>query len=250
MTAASTDIEQGTAATGTLLSRTLALVVCAVMFMIFYYGSGWLSHAMAPYVEGIAKPADAPDTWWKVAKQFTHSGPAELIAVFVPVWLYCLLRGRSFADLGFNRAGTLLPWVVVIAVEALLVAVELRGPIGQVGDRFNPYALYAASMIGFSAAFSEEVFFRGFLMEELRRGGFGVVPQVIISMLFFGVAHLSYIPSDIYGWTIPVFTGICGGFWSVIYVWSKRSLWPTITAHFINDFIVVAAAYYVFGGHV
>ena len=249
MTTAGTEIDESIAP-ATALSRVGALVVCAVMFVIFYYGSGWLSHLFAPYVEGIAKPADAPDTWWKVAQQFSHSGPAEVIAVFVPVWLYCLLRGRSFADLGFNRAGTFLPWVVVIAVEALLVAVELRGPIGHVGDRFNPYALYAASMIGLTAAFSEEVFFRGFLMEELRRGGFGNAAQVVISMLFFGAAHLSYIPSDIYGWTIPLGTALVGGFWSVIYIWSKRSLWPVITAHCINDFIVVAAAYYVFGGHV
>ncbi len=247
--ATSPDAGEDAANAATTATRIVAVIVCAAMFAIFYFGSSFLSGAAAPFLDALAKPADASPIWWDVAKHFARSGAAELIAVFVPVWLYCALRGRSFADLGFNRAGTALPWIVVLAVEAVLLFIELRGPIGSVGERFTPYALYASVIVAFSAAFSEELFFRGFLMDELRRGGFGVLPQVVISMLFFGVAHLSYIPKDINGWTIPVFTALAGGFWSLIYVWGKRSLWPTITAHFINDFVVLPAAFYLFATH-
>ena len=245
MTAAESDSREASGAG----AKFGAVIICAVMFAIFYASHSYLSGAAKPYFDSLVQPADAPATWWAVAKTFTRTGIIEMIVVFVPVWLYCLVRRQSFADLGFNRSGTALAWIVVLAVEAMLLAVELRGPIGSVGDRANPYALYAAAMIGTTAAFSEELFFRGFLMDVLRRGGFGAAPQIIISMLLFGAAHLSYIPKDIYGWTIPLGTALVGGFWSFIYIWGKRSLWPTITAHFINDFVVLPAAFYLFMTH-
>ncbi len=227
-------------------SPIVALTICGVMFAVFWLGHDALVALVKPAISAFPRPADAPPIWWDVAMRFTRSGPAEIVATFVPVWLYCRLRGLSFADLGFNRPGTLVAWIVVLAVQALLFAVELRGPIGTVGDRFNTYALYSAFMIGVTAAFSEELFFRGFLMETLRRGGFSNWYQVAISALLFGAAHLTYIPKDVYGWTIPVGTAIVGAFWSWVYIWGKRSLWPVITAHFINDFVVLPAAFYLF----
>jgi membrane protease YdiL (CAAX protease family) len=232
---------------GTTFSRFAAVVICAAMFVVFYWSSSYLSQSAKPYLDALAKPDDAPLAWWNIAKHFTRSGIAEMIAVFVPVWLYCRADGpRRVVDLGFNKIGKLLPWIVVLAVEAGLLFMELRGPIGTVPDRFNPYAIYASAMIGVTAAFSEELFFRGFLMDLLRWGGWAAWAQVVISMLFFGLAHLSYIPTDIYGWTIPVFTALAGGFWSVIYIWAGRSLWPTIVAHIINDAVVLPAAFYLF----
>ncbi|MEQ1864878.1 MAG: CPBP family intramembrane glutamic endopeptidase [Micropepsaceae bacterium] len=241
--------EASTANAGASDSPVLALLICVVMFALFWFGHDFLIAQVRPHLDALQRPADAPAIWWDVAITFTRSGPAEIVAVFFPVWLYCLIRGHNIADLGFSRAGTPLAWIVVLAVQGLLFAIELRGPIGSVGDRFNTYALYSSIMIATTAAFAEELFFRGFLIEVLRRGGFSNVIQVVISALLFGAVHLSYIPRDIYGWTIPVGTAIIGLFWGFVYIWGKRSLWPVITAHFINDFVVLPAAFHLMLSH-
>jgi membrane protease YdiL (CAAX protease family) len=234
------------ATSGTTGSQVTALLVCGAMYAVFWFGHDFLIAFVRPYLDALQRPADAPPIWWDVAIRFTRSGPAEIVATFLPIWLYCRLRGQSFADLGFNRPGTAVAWLVVLAVQGLLFVGEMRGPIGTVGDRFNDYALYASFMIATTAAFSEELFFRGFLIETLRRGGFANWVQVSISAMLFGAVHLTYIPRDLYGWTIPVGTAIIGVFWGYVYIWGKRSLWPVITAHFINDFVVLPAAFYLF----
>jgi membrane protease YdiL (CAAX protease family) len=243
------DEEASTSTTAATDSPVVALLICGAMFAIFWLGHDFLVAQVRPHLDALQRPADAPAIWWDVAMAFTRSGPAEIVAVFVPVWLYCLIRGHRFADLGFSRAGTPLAWIVVLAAQGLLFAVEMRGPIGTVGDRFNTYALYSSFMIATTAAFSEELFFRGFLIETLRRGGFSNVIQVVVSSLLFGAVHLTYIPRDAYGWTIPIGTAIIGLFWGFIYIWGKRSLWPVITAHFVNDFVVLPAAFYLMLSH-
>ncbi|MBP6011898.1 MAG: CPBP family intramembrane metalloprotease [Alphaproteobacteria bacterium] len=230
-------------------SPAVALLTCAIMCALFWMGHDFLVAQVRPHLDALQRPADAPAIWWDVAIMFTRSGPAEIVAAFLPVWLYCLIRGHRFADLGFSRAGTPVAWIVVLALQGLLFAIEMRGPIGTVGDRFNTYALYSSFMIATTAAFSEELFFRGFLIEVLRRGGFSNVIQVVISSLLFGAVHLTYIPRDVYGWTIPIGTAILGLFWGAIYIWGKRSLWPVIAAHFVNDFVVLPAAFYLMLSH-
>jgi membrane protease YdiL (CAAX protease family) len=165
------------------------------------------------------------------------------------VFLYCVTRRRNFTDLGFNRPGTAFAWIAVLAAQAGLIWFDATlGPVGAASGLLSPYALAAAAIVGPCAAFAEETFFRGFLMEELRRGGFGVALQCVISGIFFGLAHFSYVAGP-GGWSIPVFTGLLGVFWSFIYILGKRSLWPTIVAHVINDAVLIPSVFYLILSH-
>jgi membrane protease YdiL (CAAX protease family) len=229
------------------LSRRKAIAVCVGMF--FLYAAILvallfvLQRFALPYIKAIPTPRNAPVLWWRVDENAALVGLSDLIAALVPVALYCRLQKRSFVDLGFNRGGTFVAWLLVAAGEACLVYSNIHsGPIRHVPGVLGPYALIAAAIAAPCAAFAEEIFFRGFLMEIMRRGGLGVVWQILISGLLFGLAHVGYAGLD---WTAMVYTAVLGMFWSLVYLLAKRSLWPTIIAHIINDAIVIPSVYYL-----
>lgn len=229
-------------------SKGKAVVVCVLIFAIYYALIRYLHINTSPWFDAIPQPAGAPPTWWAVDKMTLRSAFVSLAAAIVPVWIYLALTGRTLSSLGFDRTGTALGWVLVLVAQTALIYADTHmGALGHAPGALGPYALFASVVIGFGASFAEETLFRGFMTEELRRGGFGMVGQIIVSMLLFGAAHLSYM-SGPYGWTVPVFTGLLGGFWSFVYIISGRSLWPTITAHFINDMILIPSVFYLMLG--
>jgi membrane protease YdiL (CAAX protease family) len=226
-------------------SASGALAVCAAMFIAFLLVDHVTNAGITKLVGDIAAPNGAPPMWWMVDKRLLVIGLADLIAGVGLVAVYCRLRHVSFIELGYNRGGTWKAWLLVLAVQAGLIALDVRGnAVGHAPGAFGFYALSMSAFVGVAAAIAEETFFRGFVMEEMRRGGFGPVVQVVASMLLFGGAHYSYSAGP-GGLTVPILTGLVGGFWSIIYLMGRRSLWPVIVAHIINDAIVIPSAYYV-----
>ena len=226
-------------------SRGRALASVAAMFTLYFVLVRVIRHFIAPKLNTISMPVGAPDMWWHVLLSLTAVAIATLLAVLVPLWIYLHLRGRHMRELGLDRAGTRLAWLLVLAVQGGLIWLQLRNPMGPLArapDPLNIYALAGSLIIAPAAALAEEIFFRGYIMDELKRGGFGAALQILISMLLFGTAHVTLASAD---WTIPVFTGILGGFWSLIYVLSKRSLWPSIVGHVLNDAVMVPSAIYM-----
>jgi len=227
--------------------RGRALAIALAMFVLCLVLLGAIMRLGAPLFKGMAAPAGAPPLWWRVDKNIALVGTADLMAAIGPVFLYLRLNGRRLADLGFNRPGTALAWVLVLAVQAALVYFDTHGgAVGRAPGALGPYALIASAMVGPCAAFAEETFFRGFVMDTLERGGFGVAAQIAISALLFGVAHLGYVAKlSVTDLSIPIFTGVLGGVWSFVYVLGKRSLWPTIVAHIINDAVLIPSVFYL-----
>ncbi|MBU6473450.1 MAG: CPBP family intramembrane metalloprotease [Alphaproteobacteria bacterium] len=229
--------------------RLKALAICVAMFAFYFALLKALGSLRAPLIPHLAPPPGAPALWWRVDLNVTLAGLTDVIAALVPVALYLKLRGRSFAGLGFNRPGTILAWVAVLAGQAGLVWFDTHlGPVGKAPGALGPYALLASAVVGPCAALAEEPFFRGYLMDELHRGRFSTTAQIAISGLFFGVAHVSYLTTP-QGWSIPIFTGLLGMFWSGVYVMAKRSLWPTIVAHMINDAVLIPSIFYLIAAH-
>ncbi len=229
--------------------RLKALATCAAMFALYFAMLKALGSLGAPLIHHLAPPTGAPALWWHVDLNVTLIGLSDVIAALVPVALYLKLRNRSFSGLGFDRPGPVLAWVVVLAGQAGLIWFDTHlGPVGKAPGALGPYALLASAVVGPCAALAEETFFRGYLMDELRRGSFGTAAQIVIAGLFFGVAHVSYLTTP-QGWSIPIFTGLLGMFWSGVYVMAKRSLWPTIVAHVINDAVLIPSVFYLIAAH-
>jgi hypothetical protein len=191
-------------------------------------------------------PGGVSVTWWAVDRILTIGAIADVIGVFLPLWVYLHWRGKRIRDLGFVGRGTVVSWSLVIIGQMLISAWDVtRGGASTISHVFSFYWLYAGAVIGVAAGISEEVFFRGFIMSELKAGGNGPVVQVLISAILFGLLHIAY-----GGWDIPVLTGLLGAFWSVIYLIGRRSLWPSMVAHAVNDALLIPAVYYVILTHI
>ena len=93
-----------------------------------------------------------------------------------------------------------------------------------------------------SAAFGEEVFFRGYLINRMGRilpgNRTGKVLTVLIPALIFGLVHVYY--QGIRG---LILTGLIGVSLGTLYLAYKRNLWPNIIAHGVMNSLSFTAMY-------
>ena len=227
--------------------RVSPLLICIAFFVLLEVLQPFLTQLEAPYFKAIPMPPGAPPSWWHVDKSLALIGSVNLILMIGPAYLYYLLRGRKFSSLGFNRGGTAIAWILMLVVQGAVLALDTRmGALGRAPGALGPYALLASAIVAPCAGFSEETLFRGFMMEELRRGGFGALPQIAISSIFFALAHYSFVfHFTLADLSIPIFTGVLGAFYAFIYLVAKRSLWPTVVAHMINDAVLIPSVFYL-----
>ncbi|MBP1928283.1 membrane protease YdiL (CAAX protease family) [Methanolinea mesophila] len=112
---------------------------------------------------------------------------AMLLVVVVPVWWFCLHRGRPLRELGITG----LRWK-----ESLLVSIIVAVPFfwliaGQYGSMG---AEVLAPQIVANALILWEPFFV-FCWLELRFGeAFGIIPGILLAGLFFGAYHIGTYP--------------------------------------------------------
>jgi uncharacterized protein len=201
-----------------------------------------------------------PGGIWIVSKLITasltaaiHGSPEQRFflwfsAGLIVEWLFVLglwfvLRRRrtSFAAMGVWRLGTWPAWALALSFAALSIASNLRlfPRMGiPIASAFFPYGfhLFAALVIGITAGFCEEVLFRGFLMTQFAEAGYGKAMQVLMPGVAFGLAHAGYLNQGLLVWLgIAVPTAFLGMMWGVAYLLGRRSLVPTMVAHFLND---------------
>jgi len=118
----------------------------------------------------------------------------------------------------------------LIVLGLLLQAFHYQPSNPQAKDILDTVTLPLAFILALSAGIGEEIFFRGLLQKRL-----GWVGQAIV----FGLFHLSYgTPLQV---IIPALLGL-------LYGWLIRrgnSLWVTMTAHFVFDFVQLSANYWL-----
>ena len=212
------------------------------------------------WVESLILGLGIPAIIWFFSKIITSCIPAALsgsreqrfffwfIAGVIAEWLFVvgvwfLLKnhGTSFRDLGVWRVGTWSAWAVALPLAVLSILSNLRlFPRMQIpiSYAFMPHGfhLFAALILGVTAGFCEEVLFRGFLMTQFAKAGYGKTIQVLIPGLAFGLAHAGYLNQGFLVWLgIVLPTAFLGMMWGVAYLLGRHSLLPTMVAHFLND---------------
>ncbi len=185
-------------------------------------------------------------------------GFLAVIAGAIAAVVLTLLRGGSFADLGFRRPKN---WLTVpfwaIGIFAAYVFFQVLG-VGVVSlfveipqadlSRFEPYhgKLMAAVMLvlilPFTASIPEEIIYRGFLMGRLSsvfgETTMGNVITVGIQSLVFGMIHFQWGVGGI------VVTAIMGMVWGIAYLMCGRNLWITIIAHSFGHLMMGLQLYF------
>ncbi|MEE2565387.1 CPBP family intramembrane glutamic endopeptidase [Hyphobacterium marinum] len=197
---------------------------------------------------------------WKFA------GPITLILTLVLLTIYMYARGERWSGMGLRalpgwKAKLLVLPQTLLAIVGILgvgVGVGFAGdaagfwsmaeePAG-VTDRFGGIegnlSVYLTWMlvIWTSAAFGEEMFFRGFLITRFgavfRSLPINPVLAVIAAALIFGYGHFYY--QGLRGLVVVTSIGIVLGTLFVLY---KRNLWPLILAHGLVDTLGMTARY-------
>jgi membrane protease YdiL (CAAX protease family) len=197
---------------------------------------------------------------------WSFSGPISLLMTLAILTLYLRSRGLSWADMGLRRLPgikaklmvipqaflTCLAFVAVVA--PVLILANLLGwefltetPSG-VEDRWGsvrgnwPMYLLWLVIVWTSAAFGEEMFFRGYLITRLQTVfsdmKFGNALAVIAPALLFGCAHVYY-----QGLRGLVMTGLIGLAFGTMFLLFKRNLWPLILWHGIIDTLTFTAMF-------
>jgi membrane protease YdiL (CAAX protease family) len=151
---------------------------------------------------------------------------------------------RFFNYLGFapSIGGTTLGWLLGLVISALYIAAAARLP----SVRENLFRISWLKLLGIAVAISagilEEVVFRRWLMNYLQdRHHAGVMLQIIISGLAFGLAHgvwglMGKSVQAAIGATVA--TGILGIGLAIVFVASGRNLAPCIVAHFLINLLI------------
>ena len=184
---------------------------------------------------------------------WTFAGPISLLASLGVATWRLKKNNESWKSIGFIQDQTkikLALWTVVALVTTILlgnIAAQLVTPlfasnpatneISQVmAGRFANlpgnltvylYWLIVAWIIG---GFTEELLFRGFLINRIEklfyRVPFAIGIAVLFQALIFGQQHFYY--QGLVGF---VSTGVIGLASGLIYVYCKRRLWPLILSH-------------------
>jgi uncharacterized protein len=191
--------------------------------------------------------------WFDLAASGSY---AIFCALAVATW-----RLRSFGsgwrDLGLRRpksAIRVVAWVIALYVASALMKLLIVDRIADAAgwpslnlSRFSHLPGNATVLMGtlvlvwLSAAFGEEMVFRGFLLNRLERsfgsGSVATVAAVISQALLFGLAHW-YL-----GWRGVTTAGLIGLLYGVVYVGNGRNLVPLILAHGLTDSLSLIAIY-------
>lgn len=198
---------------------------------------------------------------WKFA------GPITLFLTLALLTAYMYARGERWSDMGLRalpgwKAKLLLLPQTLLAMAGILgigVGIGFAGeaagfwtmteePAG-VTDRFSGvegnlsvYLMWMA-IIWTSAAFGEEMFFRGFLITRFGAAfrGFPLAPAlaVLAAALIFGYGHFYY-----QGLRGLVVTGAIGVVLGTLYFAYRRNLWPLILAHGLVNSLGMTARFF------
>lgn len=200
------------------------------------------------------------------AYTWKYAGPITLLTTLGILTLYLRWRGLSWQEFGLKP---LLGWrtKLMVVPQALLVFVAfslavgstlvladvlelafmqqvsegVEARFGEVRGNLTKYLLWLG-IVWVSAAFGEEMFFRGYLVTRLHQAinsqFWAPVLAVTIAASVFGYGHYEY-----QGLRGLVMTGLIGLAFGIMYLLLKRNLWPLILVHGVIDTLSFTGLY-------
>ncbi len=179
-----------------------------------------------------------PEPRQRLATGFTRSVFAQLsfLAVLLLVFRNQTLIGalRSLSEKA-PRAG----WVIALVASFIHALVLFVGWIENPSRILEPsFFSLSMSLVPAIDGFSQETFFRGFVILRLARVGFSKATQALTSGALFGMLHLNYglLSSDpsLFDVLSPFLgTFVLGTIYAIAFQASNYRLLPVVTAHIL-----------------
>lgn len=194
-----------------------------------------------------------------------YSGPVSLVIMLGLIYFYLHRRGHSFFWIGLvplksvKSRCLILPQTLLafIAIAASGLAIGLGGELlglefmkpdaTGATDRFgdlagNTYLYLTWIAILWIAGPAEELYFRGFMIGQLReilgRSRWATAFSIIIPAILFGAGHMYY-----QGLRGLFMTGGIAVSMGVLFILYKRNIWPLAIAHAAFNTFVFTALY-------
>lgn len=165
-----------------------------------------------------------------VGATFVAGAAAQIALVLV---FSLIFKDQRQAIVNSLKFGTIPAW------GAALIAISIHAATIAFFFLDNPTQIFEPSrrnlFLSISPAFdgwSQEVFFRGYVIYRLARGGLPVLTQISISAFLFAAIHVGYVGADLFSVIWPMFgTAVLGGFfaWSVLL--ARGALLPVVFCH-------------------
>jgi len=184
-------------------------------------------------------------------------GPLSVILAVITAHFLLKRDGRSFSNLGMSmprnivRTGLLgLAGALGVLIVSAPIMIGVQQLTGHQPD-ISALDFVRGSLPGLTlilaitwttAAFGEEMVFRGFALNRLAesmgstRASFAVA--ALIQAVIFGLAHSYQGPVGAFG------AGLVGGLIAVLYLVVKRNLWVAILTHGLYDTIGLVGVYF------
>ncbi len=172
-----------------------------------------------------------------------------ILLLFILAWVSLRLRHLGWRDVGLRRPPR---WLVTIglaliigvgyqALDTVAIGPLLQGLTGEAinlsqfaGLKGNLLALLVSLVLTWTeAAFIEEMFFRGYLLNRINDllgwRGAGLILAILLQAIFFGLGHTYQ------GITGVLDTALAGLLIGLLYLYTRRNLWLPILVHGIID---------------
>lgn len=185
-----------------------------------------------PIIVTTLRPLAAASDQWIVVRELAILALTGFLLWLVvkkealPLTSIGLAFDRPLRALLFGIGYTVLFFALLVGVLAVYQAMGIRYGEGA----SIAHALPVALLTVIRAGVSEEIFYRGYLLERMESLSGSKWAAGAISVVAFAGFHYSQ------GWPGIVIAGVLGAAMTGLYWW-KRALLPLIIAHFMVDFI-------------
>lgn len=185
-----------------------------------------------PAITTAFRPLALVSDQWVVVREI-----AILALTAALLWIVVRKEGKPLSSIGltFDRPLRAVGMGLVYTVLFILLLLGLLAIYQALGVRYGEGASIARALpvtllTVVRAGISEEIFYRGYLLERLAGLSGSKWVASIVSVAAFAGFHYSQ------GWPGIVLAGVLGAAMTGLY-WRKRALLPLIVAHFMVDFI-------------
>ena len=205
----------------------------------------------------------APFPVFMLAAANTEQDVIAFAAVPISVllaWWMLALRGEGWSDLGIRQPNPYWRLIAVVVVATFVLVAAGTGLRSLLRDltgwdvdtsRFDvlrgnlPALVFGLLLVWTTAAFGEEMVFRGFVMHSLHRllrdvanNRWAWTFALLVTGLIFGVGHAYQ------GIAGGILTGVFGVVFGLAYFAGRRNLWSSIITHGVYDTIGFVVVYH------
>jgi hypothetical protein len=176
-----------------------------------------------------------------------------MIFIITPLIWYLLVNGFNFKQIltamkiKFERIDEAFLWGVISAIVMFLIVMALgyllyylgvdSENLSNIEDLAGNISIFSMVFIIVVQSISEEIFFRGFLLEKIESFA-GSIIAIFTTAVLFGLAHMAY--GKVYPVIMPMMMGIILGY----VVIRTKNLYAAIIGHMLFNF--AAFIFYLF----